>query len=192
MSKIKYIREIYLEATRVSPQKALFLDRDGIINVDHGYVYRVEDFEFLEWIIPILRQFQDADYKLFIVTNQSGIGRGYYSETDFEILTKWMVSKLKKQAIVIEEVFYCPHTPEAKCHCRKPKTGMIEQAIDTYPLDLQHSWMIGDKVSDIELAHNAGIVNSIYIGREDMVDATLSFVSLGECRSYFQDNQGEI
>ncbi|MEA3492107.1 MAG: D-glycero-beta-D-manno-heptose 1,7-bisphosphate 7-phosphatase [Campylobacterota bacterium] len=171
--------------------KALFLDRDGIINVDHGYVSKIEDFEFSEGIIAILRQFRDAGYRLFVVTNQSGIGRGYYSQIDFEILTKWMVSELKKQAITIEEVFYCPHTPKTGCHCRKPEIGMIEQATESYPIDLHHSWMIGDKVSDIELADNAGIANSIYIGR-DIAEATLSFASLGECKSYFQDNQGKI
>ena len=172
--------------------RALFIDRDGIINVDHGYVYTMDDFEFSEGIFELLRLFIDAKYKLFVVTNQSGIGRGYYSESDFHRLTKWMLDEFIKRGIKIEEVFYCPHLPEEHCHCRKPETGMIEEALLSYPIDLKHSWMIGDKASDIELADNAGIGNTIYIGKKAPKEVSFSFVSIHHCAHYFQENQGKI
>ena len=178
--------------TTNSYQKALFLDRDGIINIDHGYVSKIEDFEFSEGIFTLLKSFRDAGYLLFVITNQSGIGRGYYSESDFHTLTAWMVEICASKGITIEKVFYCPHTPDAKCRCRKPDIGMIEQALSEYPLDLKHSWMIGDKVSDITLAANAGIGNAIYIGEKPPSSATLSFASVEACTSYFQENPGKI
>jgi len=162
--------------------KALFLDRDGIINVDHGYVSKREDFEFVEGIFALVKEFSNAGYLIFVVTNQSGIGRGYYSEEDFTLLSNWMVEAFKKQALKIEKVYYCPHTPEDKCHCRKPQTGMIEQALADYPVDLADSWLIGDKQSDIDLALNAEIGNSIYIGNKDITNATYYFNSIPECR----------
>ena len=173
-------------------QKALFLDRDGIINVDHGYVSNIEDFEFSEGIFTLLEYFRDAGYLLFVITNQSGIGREYYSESDFHTLTTWMVEAFASRGIAIEKVFYCPHTPDTKCRCRKPDIGMIEQALSEYPLDLKHSWMIGDKVSDITLAANGGIGNAIYIGETPLPQATLSFASVSACARYFQENKGKI
>ena len=173
-------------------QKALFIDRDGIINVDHGYVSAVDDFEFTEGIFTLLKQFKDAGYQLFIITNQSGIGRGYYSESDFHTLTKWMLERFKEKEIRIEKVLYCPHRPEDGCRCRKPDIGMIEEALREYPLDLQHSWMIGDKQSDMELAYNAGIGNSIYIGDKTPSLASFSFASVADCAHYFQENPGKI
>ena len=162
--------------------KALFLDRDGIINVDHGYVYKVEDFEFAEGIFDLVKLFVDAGYLIFVVTNQSGIGRGYYSEEDFTTLSDWMVEEFKKQELKIEKVYYCPHAPEDKCHCRKPQTGMIEQALRDYPIDLVNSYMIGDKQSDIDLALNAGLGQSIYIGDNAIENCTYKFTSIEACR----------
>ncbi|MCD6211541.1 MAG: HAD-IIIA family hydrolase, partial [Sulfurovum sp.] len=114
--------------------------------------------------------------------NQSGIGRGYYSEENFTALTDWMIDEFEKKALKIEKVYYCPHTPEDKCHCRKPATGMIEQALADYPVNLANSWLIGDKQSDIDLALNAEIGNSIYIGNKDITNATYTFNSIPECR----------
>lgn len=174
------------------PQRALFLDRDGIVNVDHGYISKIEDFEFTDGILELMKHFQNAGYQLFIITNQSGIGRGYYSEKDFQILTQWMLEALKKEGITIREVYHCPHTPDDKCQCRKPETGMIEQAAKTYPIDLKNSWMIGDKESDIRLAENAGIGHTVYIGDKTLPNTTLSFPSVTACRKYFQENQDKI
>ena len=178
--------------TRKSYQKALFLDRDGIINVDHGYTYKIEDFEFSEGIFSLLEIFKNAGYLIFVITNQSGIGRRYYNESDFHTLTTWMTETFAKKGITIEKVFYCPHTPDAMCHCRKPEIGMIEQALLEYPLDLSHSWMIGDKSSDITLADNAHIGNTIYIGEKPLSQAAYSFDSVSASARYFQENQGKI
>ena len=163
-------------------QKALFLDRDGIINVDHGYIYKIEDFEFVKGIFDLVKLFADAGYLIFVVTNQSGIGRGYYSEEDFTTLSDWIVEEFKKQELKIEKVYYCPHSPKDHCHCRKPQTGMIKQALSDYPIDLSNSWLIGDKQSDIDLALNAGLGRSVYIGNKNITNATYYFNSILECR----------
>ena len=169
-------------------KKAIFLDRDGIINVDYGYVYKIEDFEFMPNIIELLNFFQNNHYKLFIVTNQSGIGRGYYTLNDFKKLTAWMIKILKKQSIIIEEVQFCPHAPEIKCKCRKPKTGMIEALVNTHHIDLEKSWMIGDKQSDIDLAHNAKIGQTIAIGNRVIKNSTYHFLTITECNTFFKAN----
>ena len=166
-------------------QKALFLDRDGIINIDHGYVSRIEDFEFVTGIFPFIQLFIDAGYLVFIVTNQSGIGRGYYSEKNFTQLSAWMLNEFEKQNIHIENVYYCPHSPEEKCYCRKPQAGMIQEALKTYDINLSDSWMVGDKSSDIELAFNAGIKNSIFISSKTNHLATYSFHTIEEAHQYF-------
>ena len=173
-------------------KKALFLDRDGIINMDHGYVYKIEDFEFMDGIFDLVKLFTDADYIIFVVTNQSGIGRGYYTENDFSTLTRWMIEGFDKKSIKIEEVYHCPHTPEDKCHCRKPQTGMIEQALEDYTVDLSNSWMIGDKQSDIDLAKNAQIGSIIAIGSQNIQNADYFFNTIHECTSYLEKNQDII
>jgi D-glycero-D-manno-heptose 1,7-bisphosphate phosphatase len=140
-------------------KKALFLDRDGVINVEKDYLYRVEDFEFIDGIFDLVTYYQNLDYKIFVVTNQSGIVRDYYSENDFNNLTKWMMSEFSKHNIKIEHVYFCPHHPDISgaCTCRKPEPGMILKAAKTYNIDLEHSIMIGDKEKDIEAGLNAGM-----------------------------------
>ena len=169
-------------------KKALFLDRDGIINVDHGYVSKIDKFEFTKDIFDLLHFFTDAGYLLFIVTNQSGIGRKYYTQKDFDTLTQWMIEALYEKHINIQEVQYCPHIPEDNCNCRKPATGMIDNILKKYPIDLQHSWIIGD----IDLAINANISNSIAIGAKDIINSTYSFESILQCKEYLEENQGKI
>ncbi len=92
-------------------EKALFIDRDGIVNIDHGYVCKIEDFEFSHGIFQLLDIFSKKGYLLFIVTNQSGIGRGYYNEEDYRKVTEWMLDEFKKKDINIKEAYHCPHTP---------------------------------------------------------------------------------
>jgi D-glycero-D-manno-heptose 1,7-bisphosphate phosphatase len=174
------------------PQKALFLDRDGIINIDHGYVSKIENFEFIDGIFDLLHLFLKHHYTLFIVTNQSGIGRDYYSQQDFDTLTAWMMKRFKEEHISIEQIYHCPHAPEAFCGCRKPQTGMIEQCLKTYTIDLKHSWMIGDKQSDIDLAYHADIGSTIAIGNTDIKNSSLSFGSILACKEYLEENQGKI
>lgn len=144
--------------------KAMFLDRDGVINIDKGYVYKIEDFEFIDGIIEILREYQEKGYLLIIITNQAGIARGYYTEDDYLVLNRWMIDKLQGQGINITKVYYCPHHPEhgigkykKDCNCRKPKPGMIQKAVRDFNIDLSNSILIGDKASDVEAGIKAGI-----------------------------------
>lgn len=141
--------------------KAIFLDRDGTINVEKHYLYKIEDFEFIPGVVDALRELEQAGYLLIIITNQSGIGRGYYTEADFQKLNDWMVSSLREQGVTIAGVYYCPHLPDAQvsayrkeCNCRKPKLGMYEQAIIDYDVDLSRSYAIGDKIRDCAICES--------------------------------------
>lgn len=138
--------------------KAVFLDRDGTINVDRAYLSKIADFEYLPGVIEGLRMLQQAGFLLIVVTNQSGIARGYYTEDDFLRLNEWMLCDLRSKGIEISKVYYCPHHPNGKiekyrkdCICRKPKLGMYEQAIQKFDIDLSHSYTIGDKLRDSAL-----------------------------------------
>lgn len=145
-------------------QKAIFLDRDGVINVDKAYVSKIEDFEFCDGVFEALHHFKTLGYLLILVTNQSGIGRGYYREEDFHILTQWMQKELLHVNSHLDAIYHCPHTPEENCTCRKPKSGMFEHAIQDLNIDVTQSWMIGDKPSDIEAARGVGITQTILLG----------------------------
>ncbi len=144
-------------------KKALFLDRDGVVNLELDYVYRIEDFEFVPGIFELCAEFQQRGFLIFIITNQAGIARGYYSEADFRKLTNWMVQEFKSNGITIEKTYHCPHHPDfgGECDCRKPNPGMILQARAEYDLDLKQSVLIGDKQSDIQAGINAGILTNI-------------------------------
>jgi len=139
--------------------KALFLDRDGVINIEKDYLYKIDDFEFIDGIIDLCRYFLSKNYKIFVVTNQSGIARGYYREKDFLLLTQWMIEKFHTVGVTIEKVYYCPHHPDISgpCECRKPKPGMLDQARKEFDLDMSNSILVGDKERDIEAAINAGV-----------------------------------
>lgn len=143
--------------------KVVFLDRDGVINKDKGYVSKIEDFEFIDGVFSACKHALNRGFELFIITNQSGIGRGYYKEADFKVLNQWMLQKFKEHHINILEVLYCPHAPEDDCMCRKPKTGMFDEISRKYQIDKDSSWMIGDKESDIKAALKFGITNTILI-----------------------------
>lgn len=145
-------------------KKALFLDRDGVINEDLGYVSKIDDFRFCDGLFAALREFARAGYLLVVVTNQSGIGRGYYSEADFLKLSQYMLDELKKQEIKIEKIYHCPHAPEQNCPCRKPAPGMILRAASELCLDLKSSILIGDKQSDIQAAKQAGVGRAYLLG----------------------------
>ena len=155
-------------------KKAIFLDRDGVINVEKEYVYKIEEFEFINGLFEALKKLQELGYLLFIITNQSGIGRGYYSINDFEVLTAWMLDEFKKEGITISQVEFCPHSPEQICQCRKPKTGMIDAILKNFNIDLEHSWLIGDKDADIQCAKNAHIKNTIQVKSGHKFDETKS------------------
>lgn len=160
--------------------KAIFLDRDGIINVDKAYVSKIEDFDFCEGIFEVLKHFQSLGYLLIIVTNQSGIGRGYYTQEDFDTLTAWILAELKKEEINIHAVYHCPHSPEDRCDCRKPNSKMLQDAIKEFDIDVKKSWMIGDKLSDIEAGKNAHIDNTIFVNSAAYTEAKHNVKSILE------------
>ena len=144
--------------------KALFLDRDGVINVDKNYVWRIEDFEFLPDIFELCRAAQTVGLLPIIVTNQAGIGRGYYTEQDFQTLTEWMLAEFSAHGIGIGRVYHCPYHPtegigeyRRDSPDRKPNPGMILRAKDHLGLDLSQSVLVGDKDSDIDAGRAAGV-----------------------------------
>lgn len=150
--------------------KALFLDRDGVINIEKNYVYKIEDFEFVEGIFEVMLGFQAKGYLLFVITNQAGIGRGYYTDDDFHKLNTWMLKELSAKNICVEKVYYSPYHAEfglgdykKDSECRKPNPGMILQAMREYDLDLKQSVLIGDKQSDIEAGERAGVRMNIKV-----------------------------
>ncbi len=139
--------------------KAIFLDRDGTINVDSGYLFRPEDIVFLDGAIEALALFAAEGYKLIIITNQSGIGRGYFTEEQYEIFSKAFNSRLREQGIEITATKMCPHSPDEQCTCRKPNPTMILQAINEHNISAKDSFMIGDKLSDVECGEAAGVTS---------------------------------
>ena len=143
---------------------AVFLDRDGTINIEKGYLYRKEDFIYLEGAVEGLRRLQDMGYLLVVITNQSGIARGHYSEGDLKELTDWMASDLQEKGVSIAGMYYCPHHPQAiigkyrkACDCRKPKTGLFYRAAEELRIDFDKSIAVGDKMRDLEICHETRV-----------------------------------
>ena len=134
--------------------KALFLDRDGTINVDYGYVFEIEKFHLIDGIIELCQKAQDAGYLIIVITNQSGIERGYFSDRDFLRINTYMVELFKEKGIIITDVFYCPHLESFD---RKPNPGMFIKAAKKYNIDMLNSISLGDKERDIIAAQNAGV-----------------------------------
>jgi D-glycero-D-manno-heptose 1,7-bisphosphate phosphatase len=155
--------------------RALFLDRDGVINHDSGYTSSAENFRFIEGIFDLCRTAKRLGYLLIVVTNQAGIGRGYYSEQDFLTLTEWMRKRFEVECVPVNDVFYCPYHPvhgigryKKDSICRKPNPGMLLLAAEKYKLDMKSSIMIGDKDSDMQAASKAGVgVRCHYLASDD-------------------------
>ena len=165
---------VWLTSMNNNKQKVIFLDRDGVINKEVGYLHKIEDFEFIDGVFDACKQFQTLDYKIVIITNQSGIARGYYPEEDFHTVTKWMIEQFNAQNIDILDVFFCPHRPESNCECRKPRPGMLLEAQDKHNIDMGNSWMIGDKEADVAAANAAGINNTILVKSGHSIDEEAS------------------
>jgi D-glycero-D-manno-heptose 1,7-bisphosphate phosphatase len=148
---------------------ALFLDRDGVINKDIGYLHRIEDFEFLDGAIETCRQFQAAGYLLIVISNQAGIARGYYTEQDFHHLNDWMIEQFRQSGVYLDRVLYSPFHPAGRgeyrrdSFCRKPKPGLILQAQREFDIDLSTSILVGDKESDIEAGLAAKVGTCIIV-----------------------------
>ena len=144
--------------------KVAFLDRDGVLNVDYRYVHKWDDFVWVPGAIEGMKKLRDMDFSLIIVTNQSGIARGFYTEDDFLILMDEVKADLKRFGVSLLDVFFCPHHIEGKidrfkidCDCRKPRPGMLKKAIKKYGIDLNSSILIGDQDTDILAGNSAGI-----------------------------------
>ncbi|MDB4125225.1 D-glycero-beta-D-manno-heptose 1,7-bisphosphate 7-phosphatase [Amylibacter sp.] len=179
--------------------KAAFLDRDGVINIDNGYVSKWEDFEFLEGAISAMKQLHQAGYLLFVVTNQSGIARGYFSLDDFNELTLKMVETLAKAGVPVKKVYFCPHHKNGnvvkfsiECCCRKPAPGLLLRAQEEFNIDMGNSVMFGDKYSDYDAANRAGVENiylieSAYTSEKKRFQEQMLFDSLSACVIKFLD-----
>lgn len=143
--------------------RAVFLDRDGTINVDKGFAYKMEDFEFIDGAIEAIRLLNESNFRVLVVSNQSGIGRGYFTEEDLQRLHRFISEELVKHGAWIDKFYYCPHHPEAtieryraKCECRKPRSGLLEQAIEDFDIDVYQSFLVGDSLRDIEAGRAVG------------------------------------
>ena len=135
--------------------KGVFLDRDGTINEDIGYVSKLENFKLIPGIKPALRLLKDMGFKLFVVTNQSGIGRGIISEENLKVIHDRMIEEFGHDGIELDDIKYCPHRPEEKCLCRKPLPKMIKDLARKHQVDLKESYLVGDKISDVLTGKNS-------------------------------------
>ncbi|EDZ62942.1 D,D-heptose 1,7-bisphosphate phosphatase [Sulfurimonas gotlandica GD1] len=151
--------------------KALFLDRDGVINIEKDYLFKIEDFEFIDGIFNLCNYYQKLGFIIIVVTNQSGIDRGYYTERDFDKLTDWMMNYFSSKGINLKKVYYCPHHPNisGECSCRKPNPGMLLKASEEFNIDLKNSIMIGDKERDVLAGINAGLTTTYLLDESKSV-----------------------
>jgi D-glycero-D-manno-heptose 1,7-bisphosphate phosphatase len=187
------------KATSAHPErlrKAAFIDRDGVINEERAYVHKPEDFEFIKGTVEALLRLQAAGYLLVVITNQSGLARGFYKEEDYIRLTSYMADRLRAAGVMLDSVEHCPHLPDApleryrlECDCRKPQPGMLRRAMANLGIDSGASVLIGDRASDIEAGRKAG-VGRCYIVRsghpvshEDIALSDGVFDDLRECVS---------
>lgn len=161
--------------------KALFLDRDGVINKEVNYLYKIDDFEFIKGVFETCRFFQNAGYLLFVVTNQSGIARGYYAEDDFHNLNSWMLKQFEERGVKITKTYYSPFHPEygigkyRQDHwSRKPKPGMLFQARDEFNINLSESILVGDKESDIKAGVSAALGFNVLVRSGHKIDEELT------------------
>lgn len=150
--------------------RAVFLDRDGTINIEKEYLFRISEFEFIPGAIGAIKELNAAGFKVIIITNQSGIAKGYYGEKDLEKLHNWMEQELKKHGAVIDDIYYCPHHNEygtgiykQDCTCRKPKPGMLLKAVTEHDIVPGLSYTVGDRESDIIAGKRAG-TKTILVG----------------------------
>lgn len=146
-------------------RKALFLDRDGVVNKEKNHLYKIDDFEFMDGIFNICKKFKKINFLVIIVTNQAGIARGLYTKDDFLRLTQWMKDRFVENGVTVDAVYYCPHHPDytGDCDCRKPRPGMLIKAKRRFGINMEESILIGDKESDIEAGINAKVGKNILI-----------------------------
>ena len=179
------------EVKRVS---AVFLDRDGVVNRDFGYVGNWNDFDFCPGALDALKLLSDKGVDIIIVTNQSGIARGYYTEEEYNLLTKKMLHVMQKHGVTISAVYYCPHYIRGDvlkyavdCDCRKPRPGMILKGLEAFSIKAENAIMIGDRYSD-ELASKAANLKFFYIDTKIKIQTPDRFSSLKECVEFISDS----
>lgn len=176
-----------LLAAAPSPRRALLLDRDGVININHGYVHRAESTDWVPGIFGLVAEARKQGLLAIVVTNQAGIGRGIYSEADFLAYTAWMHAQFAQRGTPLQATYWCPHHPDAGigeykivCTCRKPRPGMLLAAAERFGLDMPASWLVGDKPSDLEAAATAGVGHRYLLERADgLPDITRALHALG-------------
>lgn len=149
---------------------AIFLDRDGTMNVDRGYVHEIDNFQFIDGAIEAMRELKKMGFALVMVTNQSGIARGIFTEDTFMQLTEWMDWSLADREVDLDGIYYCPHHPEAvveeyrqTCDCRKPQPGMLLSAQKELHIDMAASYMVGDKIDDMLAGKAAGVGTKVLV-----------------------------
>jgi D-glycero-D-manno-heptose 1,7-bisphosphate phosphatase len=158
------------DSGRAMSGRALFLDRDGVVNEEVGYLHRAEEVRFVEGIFSLCRTAAGLGYRLIVVTNQAGIARGYYSEADFEMLMEFMRGELRAEGVELDAVYYCPFHPEhgvgkykQEHEDRKPGTGMLRRGAQEFGVELSESVLVGDRCSDVGAANAAGLRQTFLI-----------------------------
>lgn len=146
--------------------KAVFLDRDGTINVDFGYVYEKDKLEFVPGVMSALANIKKAGFKLIIITNQSGIGRGYYTLLQYKEFEAYMLNRMADEGVIIDGIYVCPHAPQDNCNCRKPKGLMYEQAAKEFDVDWKCSYVVGDSKRDLAIC-NVKDIQGIFYGESE-------------------------
>ena len=166
--------------------RALFLDRDGVVNEEVGYLHRAEDVRFVDGIFSLCRTAARLGYRLIVVTNQAGIARGYYTETDFDHLMSWMRTALRAEGVELDAVYYCPFHPEhgigqykREHEDRKPGTGMLLRAAREFGISLADSIMVGDRCSDIVAANTAGLRQAFLIRGTEAAACSGNYIEAG-------------
>ncbi len=142
----------------------IFLDRDGTLIHDEGYTYRVEDYRLLPQAVEGLQAFARQGFRFAILTNQSGIGRGFFSEAEYQKFEQHLHDDLRRQGVIVEASFFCPHAPEENCSCRKPASELFQRAENELGAVLSESWMIGDKLSDLQAGLRVGCRGQVWSG----------------------------
>jgi D-glycero-D-manno-heptose 1,7-bisphosphate phosphatase len=168
---------------------ALFLDRDGVINVDQSYVFSREDFEWVDGAKAVIRRFNDMGWWVFVVTNQSGIARGYYTEEQMQALHDWMSAELGATGAHIDRIYHCPFHEDGTIprytrdsYDRKPKPGMLIRAMTDFPVIKERSFLIGDKQADLDAAKAAGVRGFLFTGGDLAAFADWALADMGEGR----------
>jgi D-glycero-D-manno-heptose 1,7-bisphosphate phosphatase len=183
--------------TKNEKSRALFLDRDGVVNEEVGYLHRTEDVRWVAGIVPLCRTAQSLGYKLVVVTNQSGIARGLYSEAQFQSLMSWMRAELAGRGITLDGVYYCPYHPEGigeycrEHEDRKPSPGMLLRAARDLELDLAQSILVGDRCSDLAAAHAAGLRQAFFMPGTELEhcpEPHQQIESLGDVEAWLKSN----